>query len=273
MDDQVIELGVAPVRVGVPGDQRLAAFWAQFAGGGFEPGTQRIVEEHAAPGRTFVDVGAWIGPFTLLAASRGARVVAYEPDPRAAAELRANLARNPGLPGPVEVHEVALSASTGTGLLVADAGLGNGRSSVTAIDATVPVDGSAATVHTVDARSEAATEAWRGCALLKIDIEGGEYAVIPRLRGHLRRERPALLLSLHGPDPAPALAKRLGRVRLLPQRISGSVRRAPLLWSLRGYPHRFRAADNRSDDWRPLSRWSLMLLALRLGETELYLHA
>jgi FkbM family methyltransferase len=280
MDEQVVALGSAELKVGVPTDERLGSFWTQFATGGFEPGTRRIVEEHAGPGRTFVDVGAWIGPFTLLAASLGAHVVAYEPDPLAVAELRANLARNPTLPGPVEVHEVALASSTGMAVLVADDGLGNGRSTVAAgPEATAhPAGGGSpaadrTSVHTVDARSEAATDAWRGCNLLKIDVEGGEYAAVPRLRHHLRQQRPALLLSLHGPDPAPILATRFGRWKLVRYRLSGATRRVPLLWSVQWYPQRFRAADNRTDDWRPISRMSLLLLALRMGETELYLHA
>jgi hypothetical protein len=55
-------------------------------------------------------------------------------------------------------------------------------------------------------------------------------------------------------------------------RLAGAVRRAPVLWAVRSYHHRFRAADNRSDDWRPLSRWALALLAVRVGETELHFH-
>jgi len=281
MDEQVVALGAAELKVGVPDDERIRTFWSLFAAGGFEPGTRRIVEQHAAPGRTFVDVGAWIGPFTLLAASLGATVVAYEPDPLAVAELRANLARNPQIAGTVEVHEVALAASTGTAMLVADAGLGHGRSTVAAGSAAAalagdsdgPADAVRVPVHTVDARSEAATDAWRGCSLLKIDVEGGEYAVVPRLRRHLRQQRPALLLSLHGPDPASILTARFGRLRLVRHRLVGALRRAPLLWSVRWYPHLYRAADNRTDDWRPISRGALLLLALRLGETELYLHA
>ena len=60
----------------------------------------------------FIDVGAWIGPMTLVAAACGARVVAYEPDPTAADELAANVALNPGFD--VTVERVALWTSTGT---------------------------------------------------------------------------------------------------------------------------------------------------------------
>ena len=50
-----------------------------------------------APGDVFFDLGAYVGPFTLLAArlvGPEGRVVAFEPDPRARAVLERNLAAN-----------------------------------------------------------------------------------------------------------------------------------------------------------------------------------
>jgi FkbM family methyltransferase len=275
VDIEEIPLGPARVRVAAPGDERLAAFWSGFADGHFEPGTRRVVEQHAAAGATIVDVGAWIGPFTLLAAALGANVVAYEPDPSAVAALRANLARNPELAERVVVHEVALGRSTSRQTLVApEVGLGNGRSRLAGRGSgTEPaIDGSAVEVQAIAVHGESTTDAWRTCGLLKLDIEGGEYGVVPRLRRYLRETRPALLLSLHGPDPASALAKRFGHLRLAGLRVAGCRRRMPLLWTVRCYRHRLRVTDHRTDEWRPLSFGALLLLAVRVGETELYLH-
>ena len=63
---------------------------------GWEATTFEVLTSQPGPASTFVDVGAWIGPMTLVAAACGARVVAYEPDPTAADELAENIAANPG---------------------------------------------------------------------------------------------------------------------------------------------------------------------------------
>jgi FkbM family methyltransferase len=56
----------------------------EIALGNFEPEETRWVAEYLKPGMTFVDVGANMGYFSLLAASRvgtGGRVIAFEPSP------------------------------------------------------------------------------------------------------------------------------------------------------------------------------------------------
>lgn len=62
-----------------------------------EIAVQKILADRLRPGMVFYDLGANIGLFTLLAASRvGAtgRVFSFEPDPWVAARLRGNIARN-----------------------------------------------------------------------------------------------------------------------------------------------------------------------------------
>lgn len=57
-----------------------------------EDATTEFVKSFLKPGMTFVDVGANVGYFTLLAASLGASVVAYEPTPTVVQRLRENIA-------------------------------------------------------------------------------------------------------------------------------------------------------------------------------------
>lgn len=59
-----------------------------------EDATTEFVKSFLRPGMTFVDVGANVGYFTLLAASIGARVVSYEPTPAVFERLRENVALN-----------------------------------------------------------------------------------------------------------------------------------------------------------------------------------
>jgi 2-polyprenyl-3-methyl-5-hydroxy-6-metoxy-1,4-benzoquinol methylase len=64
------------------------AEWNFLLGRTKEDATTQFVKSFLRPGMTFVDVGANVGYFTLLAASLGARVVAYEPTPAVVERLR-----------------------------------------------------------------------------------------------------------------------------------------------------------------------------------------
>ena len=64
------------------------------------------------PGEGVIDVGANIGSFTILAAARGANVLAFEPVHRLAKRLEANVALN-GFQHLVRVRQVAVGASPG----------------------------------------------------------------------------------------------------------------------------------------------------------------
>lgn len=267
--DAVVDVNVGAVRFRVEqrDDARYGAFWPLLSSGEFEPATVAVLAARLGPGTTFVDVGAWIGPFTLLAAALGARVVAYEPDPMAFASLVRNVALNPTLSSRIELHQRAVSARGGT--LVLDGGvhgLGNGRSHLSG-RATAGL--AAATVATIGATALATVAAHAECTVLKIDIEGGEFAVVPRLARYLRAHRPTLLLSLHGRDPMEVLAGRLGWLRLLAVRLCDAPRRARLLWALRSYPTIQRSGHRRAVEWSTLSTWDRLALVVRAGETEL----
>ncbi len=97
-DDEHISVQIAASGVWEPFETELVA---------------RLLQVASAAGRPlFVDCGANIGWFTLLAAELGVDVVAFEPTPANAALLRRNVATN-GLDGHVAVHECALGAEAG----------------------------------------------------------------------------------------------------------------------------------------------------------------
>lgn len=126
-----VSLGAVSFRAEERSQERYGSFWATFAAGTFEPATVSVLEAELGPGRRFLDIGAWIGPFTLLANALGAQVTAFEPDPVAVAALRNNLALNASLAERVEVRPVAVAASAGSVRLDGGTlGLGNGLSRV-----------------------------------------------------------------------------------------------------------------------------------------------
>ncbi|MCP5142588.1 MAG: FkbM family methyltransferase [Chromatiales bacterium] len=99
---------------------KVAIPWNDTAGraiysqGWFEPETVQLFERLFRPGWTFLDIGAHIGQYSLLAApllGPQGRVHAFEPDPDTFAALQANVRRN-GL-DTVSAHQLALSDQKG----------------------------------------------------------------------------------------------------------------------------------------------------------------
>ncbi|MEM9554805.1 MAG: FkbM family methyltransferase [Acidobacteriota bacterium] len=168
--------------------------------GVFEPEETRLVLELLRPGDVFVDVGANIGYFSVLAARRvgttGA-VLAIEPEPRNLALLRRNLERH-ALGETVTVAPVAVGEHPGTARFEVpsertDARLAGDQTASSEISTTkttfdVEVTTLDDLVGTLTERTGAPP------ALVKIDIQGGEARC---LEGFAR--------TLADPTPPPLL--------------------------------------------------------------------
>jgi FkbM family methyltransferase len=149
--------------------------------------------------RSVLELGANVGYFAVQGgrAAPGVRYVAVEPHPRSAEVCRANLALN----GVTSVEVVVAAA-------VADTG-------VASVALHVPADQQATpTIAFVSAGSELPSELARGSApvaevpaidvrrlldgvdLLKLDVEGQEYALLEAAREHLREHRPTLFVEV-----------------------------------------------------------------------------
>ncbi len=157
--------------------------------GTLEPGVQEALRRLVAPGSVVWDVGANLGFFSLLAARLGASVEAFEPLPGAAAALRSNVALN-GMDGAVRVHERAAGAAAGRApLLVVDEG------SWSHLAVRGPHLRAVGTVEVeVAALDELALPA---PAVVKLDVEGSELAVLQGMRATLAAARPAVICELH----------------------------------------------------------------------------
>jgi FkbM family methyltransferase len=162
------------------------------------PDETALVRQALGAGDVFVDVGANFGYFTLLAASvvgGAGTVVALEPDPRMAAELRENVRTN-GLEN-VRVLEVAAAAAEGRARLSGyeEAGGNWGTSSL--------VGGGSNEAPSYDVRCaplDALLDAAGvdGVALVKVDVEGAEGEVLRGMHDGLARGRYArVLVELH----------------------------------------------------------------------------
>jgi FkbM family methyltransferase len=179
-------------------------FWDKAAAGGWEPELLAAIERHLAPGGVFLDIGAWVGPTTLHAALLGAQVVAVEADPVAAGLLEGNVAANPSLAPHITVLRRAAAPVAGRVRLGAPRKPGDSMSSALHADLSNAWEAEAATPSDLLA---AAIRAGDGPLVVKVDIEGGEYSLLPALVPVLPPGRiTALVVAFH-----PALLRGAGR--------------------------------------------------------------
>lgn len=186
-------------------------FWDKVEGGRWEPETLALMDRQIAPGTTFLDLGAWVGPTALYAAARGARVIALEADPVALDQLRRNLAANPHLAERIEVLARAVHATEGSVAFGARRKPGDSMSSVLIAPGAVSW-----VAETITPAALAARIGPGGRLFIKIDIEGGEYELLPAMRPLLERPDCRVLVSFHPgilatvlPDAAQREAARL----------------------------------------------------------------
>ncbi len=173
-------------------DPYHSKFWRKASAGEWEPETFSVLDQYLSPEQDYLDIGAWIGPTVLYAARRARHVWCFEPDPTAFRHLAWNLdlnnIRN------VSAFGVALSDQFGVARMASTRG--------------EPGDSTSSLLHDADHGTDALTIAWEqfeaandlsGVTLVKMDIEGAEYFVLPTLLQWLKNVQPTVLLSLHAP--------------------------------------------------------------------------
>jgi len=170
-------------------DRTDRLFWDKFEAQ-WEDDTLRAFDLLLNQGSRLLDIGGWIGPTALYAAARGAQVTVFEPDPVAYAKLERNLTANPMLEAQIEPRHCALWSSTGTATLHSKH-FGDSMSSL------LPGARNSCPIQTQDVRSAEVNRLIRDADLVKIDIEGGEFHLLPVMRSQIADSRPTILLSLH----------------------------------------------------------------------------
>jgi FkbM family methyltransferase len=144
-----------------------------------------VIEEFAArvqSGMVVYDVGANVGLFTLLAAERGARVVAFEPDSRNRVFLERHLAIN-GRTEAAEIVAAAVGAAAGRCRYRPEHTRLEGR-----LDPQGPVEVEMVALDHLDRPDP---------SIVKIDVEGGELDVLAGAQALIRRARPLIFLEVH----------------------------------------------------------------------------
>ena len=216
----------AGVTFEVASDDRYAAFWSRYESADWEPETVAAFTRFLKPDTRYVDLGAWIGPTVLLAASMVDRVVCAEPDPLAFEALAKNLGLNPSVAAKTTALQVAAGAADGA-VTLSSTGPGGGSNSsvVRAGD-----EGSHWKVEQLGVPSLLERAGLDAADFVKIDIEGGEYALLPTIPG-----KPTLFVAMH---PNLLVDKRSPKARVVSSARALRANRR-LLRAMRRYRHHY----------------------------------
>lgn len=156
---------------------------------------------------SYLDIGAWIGPTVLYGAHKAKNVFAIEPDPVAYQELIKNIQLNPRISSKVTCINAAIVDRPGHIKLYKRDELGDSMSSI------LPTRTDEDYFEVIATSIEELTLNYnlKDLNFIKMDIEAGEYFLIPALKEFLKKNRPTLYLSLHPPFLHEALNLRLSK--------------------------------------------------------------
>lgn len=214
-----------------------------MAVGLYELDSLRVLRRRLRAGGWFVDCGANLGYFTMLAArlvGPHGRVDAYEPDPLNRQRFEQHLQLN-GLAARVSVHPLAVADTDATLTLYHPVGAEHNHGQASLFGQLLG-EFTCYQVQAVrlDEHLARLSDAPRTGTpdLIKLDIEGAECSAIAGMAGLLQSDRPPILMVEHNPVSAAASGHRPGDV----WRLVRSIRSGYRCWWIGSTLHRVRDA-------------------------------
>jgi FkbM family methyltransferase len=182
-------------------EKDMIVMWERRENKKFEPETTEWMLDKMTPEGAFIDVGASTGWFTVLMAKRGYEVHAFEPNVRVLPRLRANLELNEVK---AEVYEAAVSDKTGTATFIYNPNVPlTSGGSLTKI---LPPTKATETVPTLRLDDLELPKP----AVVKIDVERHEMAVLRGAERYIMEHRPPMVLEANEKEYELELAEWLG---------------------------------------------------------------
>ena len=169
-----------------------ASFWASMQVGVWEPETFKIFDIFLDKNHSYIDLGAWIGPTVLYGCQNAKFCYAIEPDPVAFKQLKNNVDLTPNLISRISFSNSCVMNSSGITYLTTKGEFGDSCSSTTFKKSSKSIKVPSTTLQQFFLDNSIAD-----CNFIKIDIEGGEFSVLPNMSKLLEEEKPTLHISLH----------------------------------------------------------------------------
>lgn len=173
-------------------DTRYIGFWKNVNRGAWEPESFEFLETYLTQDDVYIDIGAWVGPTAMFAAKKSKKVICFEPDPIAynvlTQNIRGNQLKN------IDYFNVAVAHYNGTSTM-SSAGKTLGDTMTSLV-----------TDHTGKDSFQTLVMSWNriveyldleSVKMIKIDVEGAEFELIPSMIPYLKKYKPVLWLSIH----------------------------------------------------------------------------
>jgi FkbM family methyltransferase len=154
--------------------------------GGYERASLAAWAAMVKPGRVAIDVGAYTGVYSIVAAKRGARVFAFEPMVANYWRLGVNIALNKVF---VTTKQCAVSDYEGAATL----NYNHKVPLTTGASLEIGITANAKSVETICTTLDAL--AFQNVAAIKIDVEWHELHVLRGAMQTIERDRPAMLIE------------------------------------------------------------------------------
>ena len=179
-------------------DHPLVRAAAREFSSGFEEGTFQFFDAALPYCARMIDFGAYFGFTTLYAAASVPEVHAFEPSPTNYAFMAENVACNPELGARIRLNRHGVADHADEVTLYAKAIGDSGASIFQTIERQTLIRAAPqATIALRDADAVLRELCLDQHTLLKIDIEGAEYFVLPAIASLLAERRPYLHVSFH----------------------------------------------------------------------------
>ena len=192
-----IEKRALPISFNV--DEQTRLFWTLYANNRWENFTFEIFDRFIDSDSDYLDIGAWIGPTALYGASRAKNAYAFEPDKLAFEKLNTNRQLNPQLQEKLHIFNFGIGECTQKVKFF----VGEGATSTSSIVSNKYNEKAFYHVDFFDIRTVFADKniEVENLNFIKIDIEGGEYKILPSIIDYFSElnHYPTLFISTHAP--------------------------------------------------------------------------
>lgn len=178
-------------------EEETKKFWTEYVHNEWETTTFTIFDKFIDKQHDYLDIGAWIGPTVLYGASKARNAFAFEPDKQAYVSLEKNISLNPHLQKKLSIFNFGVSSKseklkfyTGSGATSMSSVLPNNINQENYYYADFFDIEYIVNKHNINIKN---------VSFIKIDIEGGEYELLPSLMSFFSKVQhfPSLLISTH----------------------------------------------------------------------------
>ncbi len=191
----LFDMCISETQVDSQRDAQMIKFWDWYQKD-WELDTFKIFDKFLNKEHDYMDIGAWIGPTVLYGANLSRKCYCYEPDRLAFKYLTNNISENPNLKDKVKAFDFGVSNKNSSETFY----VGEGSTSMSSLE---PIWNKSLSynidVYDFQTTIEKSEIDFKSINFIKIDIEGGEYKLIPSLISYIKKEQhyPTLYISLH----------------------------------------------------------------------------